>query len=100
MLVSYSVILVGYGVFRSSLCFLASPVIVFLSVGVALYCVMPPKSELPSLVWRWLSVVILYSGIALVYNTIVYADGVTDTKITLHVCVVLPIAREVSLSSR
>ncbi len=100
VLVSYSVILLGYGVFGSSLFFMASPCIVLSSVGVALFCVMPPKSELPWLVLRWLGVVVLYSGTSMVFTETFYADGVTDRMITLHVCVVLPIMREVSLSSR
>jgi hypothetical protein len=96
MLVSYTLVLLGYGVFRSNIFFLASPSIVFVSVGVALYCVMPPKSELPWLVLRWLAVVISYMVATLVFNAMFYADGVTDLEVTLQVCVFFPIIREVS----
>jgi hypothetical protein len=96
VLVSYSVVLLGYGVFRSGFFFLASPSIVLVSVGVALYCVMPPKSELPWLVLRWLAVIISYIVAAPVFNMMFFADGVTDTGVTLQVCVFFPLIREVS----
>ncbi len=99
-LASYTVVLIGYGVFRLSFVFLMSPSIVIVSAYTALSCVMPRKSELPWLVLRWLALNITFSTASMIFAWAFYSDGLTDVEVTLQVCIFLPLIREVSSSGQ